>query len=176
MFKNSVVKIVITIFLYLFVTAVIIGGAYAFYRYYEKSHQTSETYGNLVHVDPYEDFELYNINLNDIEFNSDGETRTFETSFPVSLEFDGENNQYNLLINNSPCNIKQSTYGFITGTYGLYFQDLDGNIVSTIELNITIKVYVSKVDIIVETVANNQDFAYLLEYIDINGFRVRLIE
>lgn len=176
MFKNSVAKIVITVFLYFLVVVTIMGGAYAFYKYYEKAHQTSETYGSLEYVDPYKDFELYNINLDDIEFNSDGELRTFETSFPVALEFDGENNKYNLLINNSPCNTEQSTFGFITGTYDLFFQDLDGSIISTAELNITVKVYASRVDVTVETTVNDIDYAYLLEYVDINGFKIRLIE
>ena len=170
-------RIIISVIIYLIMTITIIVGVYFSFEVKNRKLRTSETYGNLSYVDPYADFNLFDMNLDNIEFYSDGELRYFNTSFPVkNVEFDAENNHYNLLVNNSPANAEQSSYGFLVADYDLYFQNLNGEIVSSVTMNFVVKVYVSKIDLEVKVNANNEDFGYLLEYIKINGLKLRIIE
>lgn len=170
-------KIIISVIIYLIMTITIIVGVYLSFEVKNRKLRTSETYGNLSYVDPYADFNLFDMNLDNIEFYSDEELRYFNTSFPVkNVEFDAENNHYNLLVNNSPANAEQSSYGFLVADYDLYFQNLNGEIVGSVTMNFVVKVYVSKIDLEVKVNANEEDFGYLLEYIKVNGLKLRIIE
>lgn len=170
-------KTIFKLLLVVVVIAIIGTACYYGIKVYKTEHARSATYGNAETVDPYQDFDLFNHDFTkEIAFSSEGTTRSYKTSIPVTTEFDGENQKYNVLINDSPCEITTSTVGIIQGVYRLYFQDTTGEINSTVEIDFKISVFVAKIDFEFTTVADEQDFANLLTYVDVNGFKIRLID
>ena len=170
---KSILKILLVI-----VCAAIIGlGCYYAVIIYKTQHSRSETWGVADKADPYENFDFYTYDFTkEISFSSNGTTRSYTQTIPVSLEFDGEQNKFNVLINDSPCETTQSTFGIVAGTFELYFQNTDGTISSTLSLNYKITVFVSSIKYEFWTEANDDDFANLLTYVQVSGFKVRIID
>lgn len=148
--------------------------AYTMIDYY--SRVRNQTYGELQDYDPYEDFNFFEYNLSTINFypKEDG-TYYFEQEYSTSIEFEG-NNQYTLLLNNSPCNKTTSSYGRLMGQTTLYFYDVDNLEEANINLDITLTFYSSSLKISIDTNANDSNIGFLREYTYCNGFNLRIIE
>lgn len=140
------------------------------------SRVRNQTYGELQDYDPYEDFNFFEYDLTTINFypKEDG-TYYFEQEYSTSIEFEG-NNQYTLLLNNSPCNKTTSSYGRLMGQTTLYFYDVDNSEEANINLDITLTFYSSSLKISIDTDANDSSIGFLREYTYCNGFNLRIIE
>ena len=101
-------------------------------------------------------------------------TYYFEQEYSTSIAFEG-NNQYTLLLNNSPCNKTTSSYGRLSGETKLYFYDVENQENAVIDLNITLTFYSSSLKISIETDANDSNIGFLREYTYCNGFNLRII-
>ncbi len=142
---------------------------------YLKAH--SRTYGEPEIHNPYEDFDYYEYNLDDIAWFIDEEDGSYyyQTTYATSMEFDGTDNEYTLLINNKPCETS-SAYGKLQGHQAIYFNDVDGSYKNTIDLDVVFTFYASTINLLVETNADNESVGLLNEYIKVNKFNLRIID
>ena len=134
--------------------------------------------GTPVIHDVYADFNIYEYDLSN-ELFYQNETKTgFELNkeYPVKNDFNGRDNQYNMLINNKPCTKENTTAGQYQSQFDLSFFDLNGDVIKTLTLYIEIKFYQSNIQLRIYNNADETLQGYLREYISYNGFILRIIE
>ena len=163
-----------------------VSGVYSVFTAWDYYNTHSTVVGELEVHDPYEDFNFYEYDLQDFsllreqETNEDGEVIStkfyFETTYATSIEFNGTENTYTLLINDKPCDMTMSNYGKLYGTTTIHFDDVDGTEKEVIELDIDFTFYSSNILLRIETDATQDNASMLEEYFKINGFNLRLIE
>lgn len=144
------------------------------YKYYSSQSQVR---GVAEIKDPYEDFNFFEYDLNDIAwYLEDGdETYSYSTRYGTSLMFDGSRNNYTLLLNNSPIKNTSSTSGRLHGDVELVFKDIDGEVVDILDLDIDFEFYTSEIRLIVSTNATSEELPLLREFVKVNGFNLRII-
>ncbi len=135
----------------------------------------SKVYGTLEQHDPYEDFNYFEYDLKDIAWYVDNNNYYYQTSYATSMEFDGTENEYTLLLNNKPCETS-STFGKLRGVQQIYFNDVDGTYKNTIGLDVNITFYASSISLKINTDATHESINLLNEYIKVNGFKLRIID
>lgn len=168
-------KNLFNIIIYLLIFVLIGVAAICCVRWYNHSNERSETYGDMQQEDPYANFDVYNQDLSDIVFVSDGNIRSYEQTYDVQAEID-MTQKYNILINDSPCDTTTQTDYSLIGKYSLVVTDIDNNKVGSIEITFKIDIYVAKVKLAVSTTADDAMYSYLLRYIEVNGLELRIIE
>lgn len=143
------------------------------YKYYSSQSQVR---GVAEIKDPYEDFNFFEYDLNDIAWYLDeNDTYSYSTRYGTSLMFDGGRNNYTLLLNNSPIKNTSSTSGRLHGDVELVFKDIDGEIINVLDLDIDFEFYTSEIHLIVSTNATSEDLPLLREFVKVNGFNLRII-
>ena len=136
----------------------------------------NQTYGEIKEYDPYEDFNFFEYNLTDLTFYQDEEGNyLFSKTYDTTIEFNGSNNTYTLLLNNTPCTSTSASYGRLRGDTVLYFYDFDNTELANINLYITFTFYASNFNIEVNTDATDDNIGLLREYVLCNGFNLRII-
>ena len=173
---SSLFRTILIFVLTLCTMGIIAGGCYYGIRVVQSEKSISKTYGIADSEDPYAQYDFYSYDFADIVFASNGNERKYETTIPVEVEFNGEDNKFNVLINNSPCNTTQSTVGIIQGVFSLYFQSSSGTITTTVDLSFNITISASSITYTFATIADDEAFGHLKTYIAINGFTLRIIE
>ena len=168
-------KNLFNIIIYLLIFVLIGVAAICCVRWYNHSNERSETYGDMQQEDPYANFDVYNQDLSDIVFVSDGNIRSYEQTYDVQAAID-MTQKYNILINDSPCDTTTQTDYSLIGKYSLVVTDIDNNKVGSIEITFKIDIYVAKVKLAVSTTADDAMYSYLLRYIEVNGLELRIIE
>jgi hypothetical protein len=151
-------------------------GVYSSFTAWQYYSTVSKTYGTLEEHDLYEDFNFYEYDILDfaLEKNDDGNyfyTKTYATS----IEFDGTDKSYTLLINNKPCDKTSSNYGKLYGHTVLHFDDVDGSYKCGIEVDVTFTFYSSSIKLDIYTTATDDNAGLLVEYFKINGFNLRIL-
>lgn len=137
--------------------------------------ETSQTFGSFDHYDLYEDFNVFEIEENLVFYNEDG-TYKFSKTYPIKVDFNGSDNEYNLFVNNKPCDTIKSTAGSLYGIYGLSFYDINNQYICDFDLQIRYTFYASNFELSIETTCNSDELKYLNEYLNVNGFNLRIIE
>ena len=152
-----------------------VASGFQFYEYYTTQ---SQVIGALEEHNPYEDFDFYEYDLDAFSLLKNEETGVYYYSeeYATSQEFNGTANKYILLINDKPCDITMSDYGKLRGTTTIHFDDVDGNEIHTIEVEVLFIFYANSICISVDTTATDDNAGMLQEYFKINGFNLRIIE
>ena len=164
------------IILYLVLLALVGAGVYAGLKIYENETAKSSSFGEIKQHNLYEDFNVFDCDLSDAIFYKSENGYKFNTSIPQKVEFNGNTNKYNVLINNSPSYQESSTAGILTALHKIMYYNLDGTMALDTVLNLEIKFYQSRIEI---TITNDNDAtqeAYFLEYLDFNGLHLRVVE
>jgi len=145
---------------------------------YNDISATSKTFGTLKTYDIYSDFNVYEYDISDAIFyrNNYATGYIFSKEYPVASDFDGEQNRYNLLVNNQPCNYEIVTAGILYGENTLSFYDVYGAIIQEVTLNIQFTFYLSKINLEIETLTNANGLSLLNEYTKFNSLKIRIIE
>lgn len=143
---------------------------------YDVKTARSSTYGELTKHDPYEDFNVSEYNLNEAVFYKNGTLYTFTESYPIESEYNGSEETFNLLINDTPCQRNVSTAGTHRGEADIVIYGLDGQAEARILLEIEFKFYLKRIDLKITSVASDAVWGKFLEYMDMNGLNLRIIE
>lgn len=143
---------------------------------YDVKTARSSTYGELTKHDPYEDFNVSEYNLNEAVFYKNGTLYTFTESYPIESEYNGSEETFNLLINDTPCQRNVSTAGTHRGEADIVIYGLDGQAEARILLEIEFKFYLKRIDLKITSVASDVVWGKFLEYMDMNGLNLRIIE
>lgn len=168
--KNNVVL------LFLFCFALTIGGVYAGITCYTYYNTVNSVVGTPTIHDPYEDFNFYEYDLSNIEWEAQDEGGyKFEITYATSVKFEGGENKYQLLINNTPCSKTNSTNGRLHGEYVKRFKDLDDELIDTLTFNIDFAFYASNINLTVTVDATKDSIGLVREYVNVNGFNLRII-
>lgn len=152
------------------------GGVYSGVTWYHyETTQNSVTGSPTIHK-PYEDFDFYDYKLDQIVWyqNEDG-SYYYEITYPTSVKFEGAEGKYQLLVNNSPCKKTSSTNGRLQGIYEKAFKDIDGKETDKITFEINFAFYSSKITLTINTTATTDSIGLVREYVDVNGFELRII-
>lgn len=163
-----------------------VSGVYSVFTAWDYYNTHSSVVGELEIHDPYEDFNFYEHDLEGFALLREQETDEegnvlstkfyYETNYATSIDFNGTENAYTLLINNKPCDTTMSNYGKLYGTTTVHFDDVDGTEKEVIELDFDFTFYSSNILLRIETDATQDNASMLEEYFKINGFNLRLIE
>lgn len=140
--------------------------------------QESKYYGEIKTYNLYDEFNLYEYDVSDAVFyvNSDRSGYIYTTSYPVTAGFDGSKNQYNLLVNNQPCNNETVTAGILYGESTRSFLDAYGQVIQEVTLNIKFTFYAHSISLEIETITDAKGLSLLLEDIKFNDLTLRIIE
>ena len=152
-------------------------GAYAGYTYYAYVNTTSEVNGSIDRKDPYEDFNIFDIDLKDnvVWYEADNGYE-FEQIYNTAIKFNGTENDYTLLVNDTPCDETKATNGRLEGTLIKQFRDIDGEITDTFTFKINFSFESSKITVALTVNATAENIGIIREYININGFNLRIID
>ncbi len=161
-----------------FAIVISFGGIYSSFVCYEFYTQTSEVRGSLQEVDPYENFDVYNVDIEGIAWHYDFNNNIYylERTYNTAVDFDGTGKQFNVLINGQPCDSVKTTAGKLRSTTNLYIKDVDGNYIDTIHVILNMTFYSNKVVITIQTNANTSNITYLQQYCQINGLDIRILD
>lgn len=136
------------------------------------------TYGSISYVDVYEDFDFFDIALeNAMFYPKAGGGYEYKIVYPRAIEFDGTTHKYNLLVNNTPCRITESSGSQLRGSWTQSFYDLSWNSqhICNITLNVRFIFSHTTITLIIETDITAKDYGYLRQYISVDGLKVRII-
>ena len=173
MVKSSLGKIL----LYGLMLASILVATVMVFAIFDKTNRTSKTYGDITEHDLFEEFDFAHYDLSEsLVFNSEGDSKIFETTYGVGADFDGTNNKYNVLVNDQPTTNNQSSYGTLLADYTVNFTDVDGADLGEVTLNLEFKFYISSTTLNITTNVDVDEYSMLLEYIRVYGFDIRIIE
>lgn len=161
----------------LFAIAWFFSGVYSAFTGYKYYSTVSKVHGTLEEHDIYEDFDFYKYDIADfsLEKGDDG-VFYYSKTYATSIEFNGSENTYVLLINNKPCDDTISSFGKLQGSTLIRFEDVDGNETNQIEVNVEFTFYSSSIKLLVTTSATEENLGLIKSYFDINGFSLRIIE
>lgn len=151
-------------------------GVYSGTTLYKYEITKNQTIGQTVVHDPYDNFNFYEYELDNIVwYQYEDGTFSYETIYATSLEFEGEENKYQMLINNTPCSITKSENARLYGLYQKQFRDVDGQISDIIDFEINFTFTSSKIKLEIKTNATTKNLATVREYVAVNGFKIRII-
>ncbi len=91
-------------------------------------------------------------------------------------EFDGRDKNIALTVNEQPATDVTVSSGKVTGVFELNFYNLDGDKITTAQVNIAIEYYASQTVVTITVRNENDSLAYLNAYVEINGFVLRVLE
>ena len=173
---DKILKYVFYLIVILLPILIIGAGIYCSVELYKNITATSQTFGEIHQHDIFEDFNIFDCDLSDAIFYKTQTGYEYTTKIEKSVEFNGDLKKYNVLINNTPSNYEQSSGGILTAQNIINYYEIDGSQNLQTILNITIKFYLSNIEI---TIANNNDAtqqAKFLEYVKFNGLKLKIID
>lgn len=123
--------------------------------------------------------ESYNYTASAVTFyhenNDNTDTYTFEANTLKVEDYNGEKNKYNLLLNDYIVTNTQFNAGSILGIIDIDFHDVNGDIVCTARLNISIQFLSNESKLKLSTTGKIQA-DYLTQYFNDNGIRLQVVE
>ena len=144
------------------------------YVYYRTLALEKVSGAPVVH-DPYEDFNFFEYDLGKIVWYQDEEGNySYETTYATAIKFDGNENKYQLLVNNTPCQTTTAN-AKLHATLQKEFIDVDGNLTDTINFTIDFTFSSSNITVRVENDATTENIGLVREYVNVNGFNLRII-
>lgn len=164
-------------FIYLLLFLVCIAGTICFVNIYEEKTKASSSIGTPSYKNAYEDFNLYCYDLSDEYFYLDKTQNLYvlEKTYSVKTDFNGEEFTYNIMFNNIPCYRMSSSAGILYAEHNISYKDLNNETIGSTFLTIEFKFYLSEVEIKI-TATNNDNYSRFLDYLNINGIKLDIIE
>lgn len=152
-------------------------GAYSGFTWYKYEMTHSQVVGTPTIHDPYENFNYFEYDLKKLAwYESEDGTYSYTEKYNTSLKFDGSENKYILLLNNTPCNKTTSSKGKLHGELTRVFEDLDGNEINQLTFKIDFEFYSSEINIIIKVDADSETIGLAKEMVEVEGFKLRIID
>ena len=161
---------------YLICVVLIISGIFCGANLIKIWSQKSGVYGSIESIESKNNYtDVAKFDLGIISFESDNNVDYSFSYTDGYIEFDG-NSDYSLLINDSLVSDVIFEAGKIIADAKFKFYGSDGKVVSVAELNIYIEFLSDKTVISITTKNNNDSMAYLMRYVNVNGFVIKVVE
>lgn len=174
LFKN-IFKYLMIFILCLVPIAVIGAGVYCGFKVYEHKHQQSQNFGTITTKDLYADFDVFDCDLSDAIFYETTTGYEYSTKISKSIKFNGDQQKYNVLVNNKPSDYERSSAGILQARNIINYYDISNNLLHSLTLNIEFKFYQSNVEIILSNNFDKEQYSLFLEYVRFNGLKIRTI-
>lgn len=160
-----------------FCIALLGSGVYSSMVCYDYYTSKSETRGEMSISDPYENFNIYDLTVEDISFyQAENGSFYLNKTYNKHFDFDGTNKNYIMLVNNQPCDVTYSTAGQIQGKTTLYVKDTNGNHITSFDLSFLFTFYGNeKTTLNITTNATIENINILNQYCQINGLSIRIL-
>ena len=136
----------------------------------------SDEYGTVfVYETPYKYNEFSRFDFGRIDFDSQDYQKYQSITTYAAQDFDGIKNNYTLFFNDQPLNHIVQTAGRISGDIAINFYNLDGQLITTADLNFVVEYQASNTKV-TATITNDDDsVSYLNTYMEINGAILRVV-
>lgn len=136
----------------------------------------SGEYGTVfVYETPYKYDEFSRFDFGRIDFDSQDYQKYQSITTYGAQSFDGTKNNYTLFFNDQPLNHIVRTAGRISGDLAIKFYDLDGEIITTAELNFVVEYLATNTKVTVTITNTDNSVSYLNTYMEINGAILRVV-
>ena len=116
---------------------------------------------------------LFSQNINDVSFSSKDGISTYEYNFDAR-EFNGEDKDYLIYVNNYMINNLTETAGTVGGTYNLNYYDIEKQVLCSSAININFSFYSLQSKL--KVTLNSSDLGYLMNYFKTDNFIITLAE
>ncbi len=159
--------------------AIIVYGTYSGFMLYENSQTVSVILGEYISQKPSEEQEItYSLNSNEFTAQDDSLTTfTLTVEYGAVDEFDGENKDYMILVNDGLCQDVVANKGQVTGKYTGVFLNPDGSISFQDELTVEIKYYINnKTVLTLITDGGSRAISFWGQYIALYGMVFQVVE
>ena len=161
-----------------FCLVTIASGVYSTMTAVDYYSAVSETRGSFEEVDPYADFNVYDLEVEGVAFHKDQETGTYylQKTYNTTVEFDGTNENFVTLVNNRPCYQTMSNAGQLNAQTQFYVKDVDGQYMTTIDLTVYFTFYADEIQLSIITNATDSNIHLLNQYCQINGLHIQILD
>lgn len=166
--------------LFFAVTGMVTSAITGLMRVIEDQNARNNVLGEAKIIDYWEDFDIFDVDAGTYMdfYPAEGGGFLYKREYLVAYqkEFDGDEHQFNLLVNGQPATRTTATAGELTATHLLRFLDSDGSVKSTVEIEFRFIFYSDRVSLTVFTQSDATQMGLLKRYTAVRGFRFRLIE
>ena len=154
----------------------IILGGFCCVNLFELFSVSSKEYGTAITVEKKNDYlEVSKFDLGTLILDSEDYVNFSYIGKFEPTDFNGQNDDYLILFNGSPLNNLECKSGKISGIMSISFFDLNGEKITTSELNISIEYYASGTTLSITSVNTDDSIAYLTAYTNINGVIIKVV-
>lgn len=162
---------------YLICIVLIISGIFCGINLVEIWSQKSGVYGSIESIETQNNYnEVVKFDLGTISFESDNNVDYSYSYSDGYKEFDGTSVNYSLLVNDSIVSNVVFESGKIIADVNFNFYGSDGEVDSVANLNIYIEFLSDRTEISITTKNENNSMAYLMRYVNTNGFTIKVVE
>ena len=116
---------------------------------------------------------LFSMDLDDVSFKIDDTAGTATYTYSANaVDFNGENNDYIIYVNNYMLSNLSSTAGAISGIHNIKYYDVDKSVLATSALNLSFASYTKQ--LLFSLTLPSEEVGLLLRYFEVNDFVVTL--
>ncbi|MBQ8207044.1 MAG: hypothetical protein IJZ77_06235 [Bacilli bacterium] len=164
-------------YVYVICITVILIGILCSMNLYEVFNIASKEYGTAVTIETKNEYvEVSKFDLGSLIMDSEDYVNfTFSSIYPAE-SFDGKNHNYTILFNGNPLSNIDISSGKISGDMTFRFYDLDGEVITSAKIHVSIEYYASGTILTITSVNVNDSMAYLTTYSNINGAVIKVVE
>lgn len=176
MILKEIFNLIFKIILVLLVLVIIAAGVVCSAELYRIKTAESITVGEITEHDPWEDFNIFNCDLSNAIFYKTATGYEYQETVPQAISFNGTQNKYNVLLNNTPCINETSTAGILNAQNIINYYSIYGQVIQQTTLNIEIRFYQSEIEINISNTNNDVEQSYFMEYLRFKGLHLQIIE
>lgn len=138
---------------------------------------TSADYGKAITIETKNDYEeVSKFDLGTFALQStDYVNYSYTNTYGVE-EFNGNKNEYLLLLNDKPADNFVQSSGKISGEFVLNFYDTDGNVLSSAKLSVLVEYFASGTKVSINLVNTNDSVSYFNAYTNTNGAVLKVVK
>ena len=162
---------------YLICGVLIIAGFFCGMNMFNVWSRTSSVVGSPTTIETENDYEIVaKFDCGTMALETDDYTNYSCTLSFGAVDFNGEDSDYILLINDNLISDVTFYPGRVNTTYTLNFYNTSGESVSTLNLNIDIEFYDSNTVLTFNMTNENNSYAYFQQYLNYNGLIIKICE
>lgn len=137
---------------------------------------TSADYGKAITIETKNDYEeVSKFDLGAIPLSSADYVNYSYTNTYGAEKFDGNKNEYLLLLNGKPADNFTQSSGKVSGMFVLKFYDTDGSVLCTSKLSVLIEYLAGGTRVSLNLVNENDSISYFNTYSNINGAVLKVV-
>lgn len=163
-------------YMYIICAVLIVVGVFCSVELVKVFSVESAEYGNIITFESKNNYEeVSKFDYDTIEFESDDYKKFISVTTYEATNFDGTMQNYILTFNGQPLNNIEVSAGKISGDFNLTFYNLDGNAITTVNVNFLVEYLASTTKVTIVTNNINNSISYFNAYMEINGAVLKVL-